>query len=153
MTSKRTTHFQKTRNCKAKWIARHRSRRPSSHVRRKRARNESWWFERHYQQLKLLESDGWRFESSQADYIEISPVAQLVEHLISKHVSCIFHHHIYADGELNPVSLMFQRQSYFVQGKERTKNRPSIQRVLWRFPEWRRVIQRGICWHEDVHPK
>ena len=114
MTSKKTTHFQKTCNCKTKWIARHRSRWPSSHVRRKRACNESWWFERHYQQLKLLESDGWRFESSQADNIEISPVAQRVEHLISKYVSCIFPHHIYVDRESNLVCLMFQRQPVMV---------------------------------------
>ena len=52
----------------------------------------------------------WRFESSRADHIEISPVAQPVEHLTSKHVSCIFPHHIYADRESNLVCLMFQRQ-------------------------------------------
>ena len=66
-------------------------------------------FERHYQQLKLLESECWRFESSQADHIEISPVAQLAEHLTSKQVSCVFHHHVYADRESNLVCLMFQR--------------------------------------------
>lgn len=101
--------FKRLATAKLNEFLEHHSRRPSSHDRRKRACNESWWFERHYQQLKLLESECWRFESSQADHIEISPVAQLVEHLTSKQVSCIFYHHVYADGESNPVCLMFQR--------------------------------------------
>ena len=49
-------------------------------------------------------------------YVEISPIAQLAEQLTSKHVYCVFHHHVYADEELNSVRLMFQRQPYVING-------------------------------------